>query len=802
MPKLATTKRRFTLLAALLILTTVAVAVPMVAPQAATPVVRAAFYYPWYPNAWNQGGVDPYTHYQPSAGYYSSSDPAVISRQIAAMQYGHLDAGISSWWGQGSQEDSVVPAELAAANGTGFKWSLYYEPEGYGDPSVSQIQSDLSYIKAQYASNPNYLTIDGKPVIFVYADPADSCGMAQRWSQANATEGFYTVLKVFSGYTACASDASSWHQYAPSSAEDHQQGYSLSISPGFYKSGESTPRLARNLTTWAQNVNDMVGSNEPLQLVTTFNEWGEGTAVESATDWSSTSGYGSYLDVLHAEIPAPTSTAPGSTTTTTSSAPDPASVGTGAPVTISGVATAGTYVWSGATGANFVGANPLIASLRAYRGLLQFSPVVPSGASILSASLTIVPLGGRTGSFVVQSEAPFDPSAVVWASQPARTGTMLGTSTPPVAGVPLTIPLTGLSTASGFNLGLSFTTPGAVERFAGTGTPNAPVLTIQYAMPGGGATTTTTGPTTSTTSTTSTTTTTAPPPTTTTTSTTTTVARPPSAYCGTRSGAPTTSKVMVIWEENHSSSAITASAAPHISSYAAACGLATDYQSLTHPSLPNYLAATSGVSYASTPWSSDCQASSCTTANENLFDQVGPSRWKGYAESMTSACQRSNSGEYVSRHNPAVYYTDLGASCAADDVPLGSTSAGSLLTDIHAGTLPTVSTVTPNLIDDMHDGTVAQGDAWLAQWIPLITAGPDYQAGRLTVIIAWDEGSGSGNTASTVDAIVMSPYVAPGTRSALALTHYSLLKAEDDVAGVPELQQAATATNMRTAFGF
>ena len=62
------------------------------------------------------------------------------------------------------------------------------------------------------------------------------------------------------------------------------------------------------------------------------------------------------------------------------------------------------------------------------------------------------------------------------------------------------------------------------------------------------------------------------------------------------------------------------------------------------------------------------------------------------------------------------------------------------------------------------------------------------------MVIAWDEGSGSGNTASTVDAIVMSPYVSAGSRSAVALTHYSLLKAEEDVAGVPELQLAATAS--------
>jgi phospholipase C len=259
---------------------------------------------------------------------------------------------------------------------------------------------------------------------------------------------------------------------------------------------------------------------------------------------------------------------------------------------------------------------------------------------------------------------------------------------------------------------------------------------------------------------------------------------------------------MVIWEENHSSSAITPSAAPHISAYAADCGLATNYESLTHPSLPNYLSATSGLNYATAPWNNDCSAASCTTAAENIFDQVGPGGWKGYAESMTASCQRANGGEYVSRHNPAVYYTDLASSCAADDVPLGTTAQGSLLSDVQAGTLPAVSTVTPNLIDDMHDGTVAEGDAWLSQWIPVITAGPDYQFGRLTIIIAWDEGSGSGNSPSTVDGIVMSPSVPAGTRSDALFTHYSLLKAEEDVAKVPELGQAATANNLRTAFGF
>jgi hypothetical protein len=48
----------------------------------------------------------------------------------------------------------------------------------------------------------------------------------------------------------------------------------------------------------------MVASRARFQLVTTFNEWGEGTAVESARQWQTASGYGAYLDALHNLLPA------------------------------------------------------------------------------------------------------------------------------------------------------------------------------------------------------------------------------------------------------------------------------------------------------------------------------------------------------------------------------------------------------------------------------------------------------------------------------------------------------------------
>jgi hypothetical protein len=255
------------------------------------------FYYPWFPEAWKQAGVYPYTNYNPSLGFYDGSSADVVRAHIAAMQYGGVELGISSWWGQGHRTDVRVPMLLSAASGTGFNWSVYYEQEGSGDPSVDQIRADLTYLKNKYASDPAYLKIDGKFVVFVWAQSSDGCGMADRWKQAN-TVGAYVVLKVFNGFKDCQSQPDSWHQYGPAVAASSHAPYSYSISPGFWKVGEQ-PRLGRDLNRWNQNIRDMVASGAQWQLIVSFNEWGEGTGVESTKEWATSSGYGAYLDALH-----------------------------------------------------------------------------------------------------------------------------------------------------------------------------------------------------------------------------------------------------------------------------------------------------------------------------------------------------------------------------------------------------------------------------------------------------------------------------------------------------------------------
>jgi hypothetical protein len=271
--------------------------------------IRAAFYYPWYPSAWRQKGVYPYTRYKPTLGYYSSTDAAVIRRHVAAMRYARIQAGISSWWGRGHRTDTAFARILDVTHTlkNGFRWAVYYEAEGRADPSVADLSADLEYLRTRYAGRPEYLKVGGRFVVFVYADGRDRCDMADRWHAAN-TVGAYVVLKVFAGYRSCANQPDGWHQYAPAKSTDAQPGYAFTVSPGFFKVGEAAPRLQRDVARWRTDVRAMIASRAPFQLVATFNEWGEGTAVESAAGWATRSGYGAYLDILR--TPAQTPAAP------------------------------------------------------------------------------------------------------------------------------------------------------------------------------------------------------------------------------------------------------------------------------------------------------------------------------------------------------------------------------------------------------------------------------------------------------------------------------------------------------------
>ena len=285
-------------------------------------------------------------------------------------------------------------------------------------------------------------------------------------------------------------------------------------------------------------------------------------------------------------------------------------------------------------------------------------------------------------------------------------------------------------------------------------------------------------------------------------------ARAATAPCGTMSLSATHyTHVIWLWMENHSYDTIIGpnTGAPYVNGLAGQCGLATNYHNIDHPSLPNYVAATSGLPFSSLkPFESDCNPSrKCSTSASSIFSQA--SSWKAYEESMPSNCATKDAGEYAVRHNPPPYFTKL-TGCATNDVPYTQ-----LATDLANNTLPAFSFVTPNLIDDMHDGTVAQGDTWLSQNVPAILNSAEYQAGNVALFITWDEGEGGSvsdcatNTTDVgchVATLVVSPSTTPGTQSATLFNHYSMLGSTEALLGLPNLAAGdpAGTTSMLAAF--
>lgn len=273
--------------------------------QEVTFPARAAFTYPWFPETWTVGGV--HVAYHPTLGYYDSSDPNVVDQHVRSLDYGKVQVGIASWWGPGTHaEETRMPLlfDRTRALLSPLKWSVYYEAEGSGNPTSAEIASDLSYLQ-RYAARGGYAHVGGKPVVFVYNANDTTCEVADRWKAA--APDWYVVLKVFSGYLTCPNQPDAWHQYGPATGESvHRDSYV--ISPGYWKANEPAPQLARDPAEWRARIRRQVASAKPWQLVTTFNEWGEGTAVESAAEWASASGHGTYVDALHddgAELPPP-----------------------------------------------------------------------------------------------------------------------------------------------------------------------------------------------------------------------------------------------------------------------------------------------------------------------------------------------------------------------------------------------------------------------------------------------------------------------------------------------------------------
>ncbi len=178
------------------------------------------------------------------------------------------------------------------------------------------------------------------------------------------------------------------------------------------------------------------------------------------------------------------------------------------------------------------------------------------------------------------------------------------------------------------------------------------------------------------------------------------------------------------------------------------------------------------------------------------------------------------SDQYATRHEGFMYFHSVIDNQAYCDQHVVSFQP--LLRDLATvKRTPNFSWISPNLCNDGHDapcvngdpGGLTQADAFLRLWIPQIVASPAYKANGL-IIITFDEGSTDTaccgemlgrsadhpNTAKSgrggpgggdVGAVLLSPFITPGTVSTVDYNHYSTLRSLEDIFGLSHLGDAA-----------
>ena len=262
-----------------------------------------------------------------------------------------------------------------------------------------------------------------------------------------------------------------------------------------------------------------------------------------------------------------------------------------------------------------------------------------------------------------------------------------------------------------------------------------------------------------------------------------------------RSGVSGFLHVFVVVMENRAEA--DAMSDPAIARIAQRGGLATNYDAVAHPSLPNYLALTGGSTFGIT---SDCVT--CYVNAPNLFSQMAAAHvsYDAYLQGVPGPCFLATYGgnDYASKHNPFRYYDDVRSSPKACSHLRPYTELAVTLRH-RASRVPSFVWVTPDLCHDGHDCSTAAAATWLTGFVNEVTASAAYRSGGL-LIITWDEGVGSRGGGGQVATIVLSSQTRPGTRVARALNHYSVLATVEDNFGLARLGDAIGAPNLSAFF--
>lgn len=264
---------------------------------------------------------------------------------------------------------------------------------------------------------------------------------------------------------------------------------------------------------------------------------------------------------------------------------------------------------------------------------------------------------------------------------------------------------------------------------------------------------------------------------------------------------PRSSHVWMITEENTSyENAVGNSQMPYYNQLINQYGLATQFYSDQHSSLPALMWFVAGA-----PVTLNNDTVSCDHTENNIVRQLLKSgyTWRSYQENMPYAGYQGLYGgtnnNYYRRHNPLIDLSDV---CPGTGQDTKSVPYAQMATDFARGNTVNYAYITPDVTEDAHNGTLQAADQWLQANLPAILARPEFSSGGDGILfIVWDEGTlytdnrcsatvpvGCGGRTAT---LVIGPRVIPGYKSTITYHNENVLKTVCAAMGLPTCPGAA-----------
>ncbi|GKY98805.1 hypothetical protein MPSEU_000836600 [Mayamaea pseudoterrestris] len=296
------------------------------------------FYYPWYASKpddgfWRHwaadarpaGGVyDPSNddipaNFYPRLGPYSSTRVEVLNKHMYWISRAGIGTIVVSWWGKGSFEDQLMRQILNAADDRGLKVAFYIEPYGggyvrneggktIGSRTPQTAMADVMYLTETYGCHRAIYRRNGRPVFMFFAARTYANGDPTEWKQvwnklhASAKYNPFVVAHDVIVGRILAGDWDAGHDYGTAAAFKTSSGWEtlastyaavgktfyLTVSPGYDKSrmrDSNDPIISRQngqlyKTFWERAT--AAKTNKNPVIITSFNEWHEGTQIEPA----------------------------------------------------------------------------------------------------------------------------------------------------------------------------------------------------------------------------------------------------------------------------------------------------------------------------------------------------------------------------------------------------------------------------------------------------------------------------------------------------------------------------------------